>query len=196
MKHLFSALLSAQRSAKAVAKEATNAFMKYKYATAESMVEEAKLHLNNAGLVLLLVEKTVQPSANGGTELVQKFVLAHPESGEAMDLKTSMAVVIDKGKPADKSEASTATFDLGYFMKSLVLLVREDAETAVDARDDRAAPDQTKLVADLNARIAACKDMDALKALGTEAKNAGVTPGVMEAYKAKFQAFKDAEKAA
>lgn len=185
-KNLLAALLSAQKAAEPVIKDGNNTFMRYKYATAEAMMEEAKRCLNQAGLVLALVAKTVQASANGGTELVQKLLLAHPESGESMELTTTMAIVIDKGKAADKAEAATATFDLGYFVRSLLLLVRDEAE-AVNARDDRKLPDQATVIAELKASIASAKVRDDLAPIRAKATELGLAPAIKDAYTAKFQ---------
>ncbi len=187
--NLFKKLLAAQKATKAVTKDSTNSYMRYKYASAEAMVEEAKRCLNESGLVLTLVKKYVRASVNGGTELVQELLLADPDTGETLPMETAMAVVIDKGKPADKSEAATATFDLGYFLRSVVLLSREDPETAVDARDDRNVPDQNKLIEELKAAIVAAKTRDDLVSVRERANQHGVVPAIKEPFTAKFQAL-------
>lgn len=191
-KNLYAALLKAQQSVQPVSKDGNNKFMGYRYATAEDMVAQAKLALNNAGLVLTLVRKTVRESANGGTELFQELVLAHPDSGEAMELNTAMAVVIDKGKVADKAEAATATFDLGYFVKSMLLMIREDATTSIDARDDTKAPDQKAVIADLKTAIEAAKSRDEVRKIGAKATELGLTGSIKGEYTAKYKSFAEA----
>lgn len=135
-------LVEAQRHAQAVAKDSTNAFHRYKYASAEALIEEARAALSKAGLALMATDWTFQPGATtdpnvpgvAGSMHVKYLLLA---GEERLELSAETAVVVEKGRPLDKAQATALTYNLGYFLRGLLLLPREDAEDGVDARDDR-----------------------------------------------------------
>lgn len=138
---LAAALVVAQRAAQAVGKDATNAFHKYKYASSEAIIEEARGALNGAGLTVLTTSWSLVPLATTEESAQQALVrvtyrILH-ESGESMDCPTESYVVPEKGRPWDKAHAGALTTSLAYFLRGLLLLPREDEETAVDRRDDR-----------------------------------------------------------
>jgi len=131
------ALVAAQRHAQAVAKASKNSFHGYKYASAEALIEESRLALGEAGLAVMPVNWVVVPVSDleGVKSKVQvTYMLVH-ESGASVTATTETSVLPEKGRPQDKAEATALTYNLGYYLRGLLLLPRE--EESVDTRDDR-----------------------------------------------------------
>lgn len=139
---LAAALVAAQAAARAVGKDATNQFHRYKYASAEAIIEEGRGALGVGGLALLPLGWTFQREAPAhdkspvGT-LSSRYRLLHGASGEAIDLDVAWFVIPEKGRPEDKALAGALTTSLAYLLRGLLLLPREDADAAPDQRDDR-----------------------------------------------------------
>lgn len=128
---IYTALIKAQSVAQAVEKGSSNAFHKYKYASAESMIGEAREALSAAGLALMTVHWFIREERmNVG------YALVHG-SGQMLEFQTSTAIIPDKGRPMDKAEATALTYNLGYFLRGLLLLPRVEPGTQPDERDDR-----------------------------------------------------------
>jgi hypothetical protein len=143
MQNLAAALVVAQANARIVAKDKTNDYHRYPYASAEAMIDEGRQSLSNAGLALMsagraFVSADAPPGDKGPIGRVHiKYKLVHT-SGEALDFESSTAVIPEKGRPADKAEAAAVTSDLAYTLRGLLLLSRglEDGGS-IDGRDDR-----------------------------------------------------------
>ena len=139
---LAAALVAAQAAARAVGKDATNQFHRYKYASAEAIIEEGRGALGVGGLALLPLGWTFQRETPAhdkspvGT-LFSRYRLLHGASGEALDLDVAWFVIPEKGRPEDKALAGALTTSLAYLLRGLLLLPREDADAAQDQRDDR-----------------------------------------------------------
>lgn len=141
---LCAALVAAQAAARAVAKDAQNTFHRYKYASAEAIIAEAREALSGAGLAFLVtgwqfVAAQAGPDGFPGGVIGRVEVayrLVHT-SGEAFDMACSTPVIPEKGRPADKAEAAALTANLAYMLRGLLLLPRDDDQAALDARDDR-----------------------------------------------------------
>ena len=129
-KNLATALVAAQQSAQAVAKGSKNEFHKYKYASAEAIIEEARGALSSSGLALMAMGWRIE-----GDKIHVSYRLYHL-SGENLDIATETTVVPDKGRPADKAEATALTYNLSYVLRALLLLPRVDPASEVDARND------------------------------------------------------------
>jgi pyruvate/2-oxoglutarate dehydrogenase complex dihydrolipoamide acyltransferase (E2) component len=69
-----------------------------------------------------------------------RFLLVHHETGQSIEVGESLAVVANGGRPDDKAEAAAKTMALGYLLRSLLLIPRDDeaAELAIDQRQDTA----------------------------------------------------------
>lgn len=132
---LYQALAAAQRDAHAVEKTSQNTFHRYSYASTEALITEARVALGKHGLALFPSSVT-SATENGEETLHVIYVLAH-ESGEQIALSSSTPVVPEKGRPRDKAVATAKTYDLGYTLRSLLLLPRVEEGTDVDQRDDR-----------------------------------------------------------
>lgn len=143
-KHLFSALVKAQQIAKAVEKESRNKFHNYDYASSEDMISEGRHALSEAGLAFFPIDYEIV-YGNGSVEdaLRAIYLVAHGESGESIEVKSSTPIVPEKGKPADKAASTAKTYDLAYEIRGLLLLPRVERGSAPvhvagepDSRDD------------------------------------------------------------
>lgn len=148
---LFAALVQAQKNAKAVAKDSKNDHHKYNYASAESLIEEGRTSLSLAGLALLVTNVELVPG--GGVDVEDKdtgevrrrmgaptiqctYVLAH-ESGESITYRREWLVIEQKGRPLDKAQGGALTTSLGYAIRDVLMLPRDDEYADMDRRDDR-----------------------------------------------------------
>src|SRR5688572_27252394 len=132
--NLFGALAKAQAAARAVEKSATNSFHRYKYASAEAVIEESRHALAGSGLALLPTRYAVERREDG-MMLVARYALTHA-SGEKIDLESETPIIPEKGRPEDKATATAKTFDLAYLLRGLLLLPRVEEGTEADERDD------------------------------------------------------------
>lgn len=133
---LYAALVEAQRAAKPVEKDSKNDFHKYKYASAEAMIEEGRGSLSSAGLALFpLSADIVYGNDTNEDSVLVKYLLAHT-SGESVEMTSTTPIIVEKGRPADKAVATAKTYDLGYTIRGLLLLPRVEEGAATDARDD------------------------------------------------------------
>lgn len=148
---LYAALSRAIGRAGAVEKTSENTFHRYKYASAEGLIEEARGALAAEGLCVFprwwklkthaSVEqrvgsdgKTIPPGYFADVEVL--YVVAHAD-GAFMECEAITPVICEKGRPEDKALAGALTYSLGYFLRGLLLLPRVDEENDVDQRDDR-----------------------------------------------------------
>lgn len=128
----------AQKSCRAVTKDSYNSFHRYKYASAEALIEEGSLALSSAGLALIPVEQSLNGFAKEGEgrfELIRKFLLLDP-SGDAMPIQSAWPVVPEKGRPLDKATAIASTLSLAYLLRDLLLMPRVDPSDDLPARKD------------------------------------------------------------
>lgn len=144
---LFSALAKAVAASTPVSKGAENTFSRYKYASAESIIEEARGRLAAEGIAVLpkrwrIVPLPGGPVSGGGkasmhfADVEVTYLVTHRDGG-MMECEASTPAVLDNGRPQDKAVATALTYSLGYFLRGLLLLPRVDAEHDVDQRDDR-----------------------------------------------------------
>ena len=133
------ALVAAQKHAQAVSKTSKNSFMGYKYASAEALIEEARVALNEAGLAVIPVQWSVVPVTDVEgvrSKISVTYMLVH-ESGNSLTTVAETSILPEKGRPQDKAEATALTYNLGYYLRGLLLLPREEESQSVDSRDDR-----------------------------------------------------------
>ncbi len=130
---LAAAILDAQRAVQSVPKDARNEFSNYDYASAESIITEARRALHAAGLTVYRREWSMMVA--GETPYVlATFVLA---CGSEEQLSTCPFPVVEgKGKPLDKALATALTSGLAYWLRDLLLIPRCGEE--MDTRDDAA----------------------------------------------------------
>lgn len=133
------ALAQAVSACHAVEKSSTNDYHKYRYASADAIIEEGRKALSAAGLVLLPIEATVNGFEREGPdrfELIRTFALLHA-SGEITPLRVCWPITPEKGRPLDKAAAIADTLSLSYLLRDLLLMPRVDPSDDVNARDDR-----------------------------------------------------------
>jgi hypothetical protein len=100
--------------------------------------------LHGAGLVLRRAGWTFEGTPDGGI-VKSQFVLTHPASGESITDEVAWVAVPRGQQPIDKAMAGALTASLGYALRDLLLVPRED-ENEMDRQDDskfqpkRAAP--------------------------------------------------------
>jgi hypothetical protein len=149
------ALVKAQTAARSVEKDSSNSFHRYKYASAEAIIDEARSALVAAGIACLSTGWNFVPTAAEhvrpregkegkpapvvvGRVFVQYMVLH--ESGEWMQFEASTPVIPESGRPEDKAEATALTYNAGYFLRGLLMLPRVEEGSQVDDRHDRPQP--------------------------------------------------------
>lgn len=138
-----SRLIEAQASMARVVKDSRVAFgnQRYAYTSAEDMIGACREALLGAGLALTRQWDIVQTER--GVNIVSYFSLHHPAGTVSMG-QCPFPLVCQSGKGEDKAVATALTSSLGYFLRDLLMVPKEDdAQQMVkapemDARDDRA----------------------------------------------------------
>lgn len=136
------ALAHAISECHAVTKNAENSHHKYKYASADAIIEEGRKALAAAGLALVPIEASLNGSEREGPdrfELVRTFALLHT-SGEITPLRVCWPVVPGNGRPLDKATAAADTSSLSYLLRDLLMMPRVDPSDDMNTRDDRPQP--------------------------------------------------------
>lgn len=173
------ALVRAQKAAHTVGKDGKNTFHGYKYASAESIITEARAALGEAGLACACVGWDWVRGADDDTDrVIVRYILASESEGETWECAPcSTPVLPEKGRPEDKAEATALTYNLGYFLRGLLLLPRVEEGAEVDTRDDsRAQPRRQRGAAKADPEALAmafesAADSDAWRKANDEAKS-------------------------
>lgn len=149
---LAAALAAAVSEAHAVEKAARNEHHRYSYASSEAIIGEAQRVLGACGLSFSAIryrcltdaltldvtvgardaKKVVRATF---AELETTYLLEH-ESGESRRYRSSTPIIPEAGRPPDRALATAKTYDLGYILRSLLLLPRVEEGTEVDRRND------------------------------------------------------------
>lgn len=137
---LAAALAQAQTAASAVEKRGRNTQQNYKYATAEDVIAEGREALSEAKLVLLPVSTRFVPiegdlDANAGAigYLDIVYMLVHAPSGHTHEIRCQEHVCPTRtrdgywARPLDKAIFAARTEGLGYLIRELLLIPRQDA---------------------------------------------------------------------
>jgi hypothetical protein len=133
-KNLASALLAAQKALPSVGKDSKNSFHHYAYVSAEAMIGACRDALHGAGLTVRRAGWKFDGTPEGGI-VNSTFVLTHGPTGESVSDEIAWICVPEKGRPIDKAMAGALTSSLGYYLRDLLLVPRED-ESEMDRRDD------------------------------------------------------------
>lgn len=134
---LAGALLVAQNAIDSVGKDARNSFHKYAYTSAEGMIGACRGALHVAGLAF---QRTGWALSSDGMTVTSRFVLHHPQSGQSAEYEAPWIVCVEKGRPVDKALAGALTTCMGYFLRDLLLLPREEGDVMDRRRDDPDGP--------------------------------------------------------
>lgn len=130
---LAAALSTAQQRCRGVPKDATNSYHRYKYASAEAVIAEAKAALADSGLALVPTSQAVVEKGQDRFELMRSFLLLH-SSGESLPISVEWPIIVEKGRPLDKATAIGTTLSLAYLLRDLLLMPRVDPEDDLAAR--------------------------------------------------------------
>lgn len=126
---LYAALATARERCKPAEKSSKNEHHRYKYASAEAILETANEALHGTGLSVTPLSQTIARRECGDV-LVCTFRLAC--GGEVVDAVKEWPVVPGNGRPMDKAVASADTTALGYFLRDLLLMPRVDETDDMD----------------------------------------------------------------
>lgn len=173
------ALLKAQKSIKFAVKDAKNPHFKSSYADLGSVIDAIKAPLNDNGILFM---QTPSPSAPGTLSLTTRLV---HESGEWIEDTATMP--LPKADP--QGFGSAMTYCRRYALAAVVGVYQDD-----DDGNHASLGMHDKLVADFKTAIAEAADMDALKALFTNAANSAKKANDQAALAA-FTKAKDQRKA-
>ena len=127
------ALTAAQVNLKSVAKDSTNSYHKYAYASAEDIIAAARVALNKERLSLMRVSYDIRVTEIG-VFLHSNFMLNHILTG--VEFTSVFPIIEDKGRPFDKALCGALTSSLSYFLRDLLQIPRQDEPEATDKRDD------------------------------------------------------------
>jgi hypothetical protein len=135
---LFAAIATATFRAKAIEKDATNTHHKYKYASAEAVIEEARVPLAGEGVCVIQTWDVLQRPDGGAwfADVLCTYLVAHKDGGW-MSFTVPVPAIRGNGRPEDKAIAASLTYSLGYFLRGLIMLPRVDSSIDTDQRDDR-----------------------------------------------------------
>lgn len=136
---LFAAIARAIATAKSVEKGSENTYHRYKYASAESLIEEARSPLAAEGVCVLPSSWRVSPREGDSgyfADVDVTYLVAH-SGGGSITCEARTPAIREKGRPEDKAVATALTYSLGYFLRGMLMLPRVDADHDVDKRDDR-----------------------------------------------------------
>jgi len=139
-KEISAALAKAQAVARAVEKTKTNTHHGFRYASAEDVIAVAREALAEADLALLPVSTkfrrsggTLDENAGACGFLDISYRLIHGASGHVHEMTTEEAVCPQPAKergwvrPLDKAIFAARTEALGYMLRELLLIPRQDA---------------------------------------------------------------------
>lgn len=135
---LADALARAQAAAQAVPLDARNDHHKYPYASAESIIDEARSALSSHDLAASQLSSTLR-SVGPHVVVRTEYLLQH-KAGGRVRWSRDWFVIEGKGRPYDRAAASALTSSLAYALRDLLLLPRDNqaaGEAAMDRRDDR-----------------------------------------------------------
>jgi len=134
MASLYGAIAKAQADCKGVEKSSENSHHRYKYASAEAVIEAATEALAPHGLALICTHIT--PSDDRQT-LTVGYMLTH-ESGAAMLLGPySLTVHPGQGRPMDKAITTAATYLQSYALRGILNIPRVEEGAERDSLDDQ-----------------------------------------------------------
>jgi len=161
-KTIAGALLEAQRSAEAVTKSSKNKHHGFNYASAESMIAGCRDHLHTACLAVYGGDQEVV-EVGSAFVLRASYVVSH-ESGASVLYQRDLVFEAGKGRPLDKALLGAATESLGYFLRDLLLIPRQEVD--VSGRDDSKHAPRKPSPGRSKPKTGSALNIDVAKALG------------------------------
>lgn len=136
---LSKAVATARDHCKMAAKDGWNDYHKFKYSTADGVIETAKEALAFTGVAIIPHKQKMSILMVGNTAIYaldRTWLLCH-SSGECVPMVLEgWPVIPEKGRPLDKALAVALTTSLSYLLRDLLQMPRGD-EAEMNARDDR-----------------------------------------------------------
>jgi hypothetical protein len=134
---LATALLAAQRALPSVGKDSQfkGGTYGYAYTSSETMIAACREVLHGAGLTLRRAGWKFDGTPEGGGLVTSQFILTHAGSGESVTDEVAWVAVPRGQQPIDKAMAGALTASMGYYLRDLLLVPRED-ENEMDRQDD------------------------------------------------------------
>ena len=132
------ALAKTQAKVLRVGKDGENAHHRYRYTSAEALIEAAVGLMGSEGLAIVQCGwDLVAPSGpEMPARLVVQYLLTHVGGDTWWMPPSSTPAIPEKGRPWDKAEAAALTYSLGYTLRGLLKIPRADADDDVDQRND------------------------------------------------------------
>lgn len=136
-KNLASALLAAQKALPSVGKDSQfkGGTYGYAYTSSETMIAACREVLHGAGLTLRRAGWKFDGTPEGGGLVTSQFILTHAGTGESVTDEVAWVAVPRGQQPIDKAMAGALTASMGYYLRDLLLVPRED-ENEMDRQDD------------------------------------------------------------
>lgn len=132
---LYAALAKAQAACAGTEKKSSNAHHRYKYASAEDMIDAATQAMAPHGLALILISSEPDDPKQPRS-LTVRYLMTH-ESGDSMALGPySLTVHPDKGRPMDKAITTCLTYLQAYCIRGILNVPRVEEGTERDSTDD------------------------------------------------------------
>ena len=101
-------------------------FHKYRYTSAEAVIEEAKAALADSGLSLLPLAQMIADRGSGRLELETHMMLCHSERRVCAGNCVLANLPGGRASPLDKAAAIADTLSLSYYLRRLLLMPRVD----------------------------------------------------------------------
>lgn len=124
---LFAALARAGANATAALKDSRHEHFKFQYASAESVLAEAREALHKEGLALVPLSEELGPPTPEERQVELIYLLTHADGG-SLTIRRTWPVIPDRGRPIDKALAGATTTCLAYVLRDLLLLPRLSRE--------------------------------------------------------------------
>jgi hypothetical protein len=175
---LYSALAKAQAACAGTAKKSSNDHHRYKYASAEDMIDAATQAMAPNDLWLVCTS-AVPDDLSAPKAMTVMYLLGHA-SGDSMVLGPySLTTHPDRGRPGDKAVTTCLTYLQAYCIRGILNVPRVEEGTERDSQDDAMiqayASEQQKarVKAETAARKEHAKNQKILKAKGERVNENG-----------------------
>lgn len=140
-------IVAAQAAVASVPNDAKNEHHRYRYTSAEAVIQAAKKAMEAGRVALVLVHwHLVDERGEGWTmpdrgsaeigQVAARWMLVG-EAGGAVEVAASMPALADRGRPVDKAVATALTYLQAYVLRGVLSMARTEEHADVDQRDDR-----------------------------------------------------------
>lgn len=131
---IWSALLGAQKAITNVKPNSKNTYHNFTYVSSDEMISEARAVLHANDLIVFRADFKVEFDKGEFGMLVSNFVLSHAPSNEKHESQSVWFIQPEKGRPIDKALAGALTSSMGYYLRDLLQVPRQEED--MNSRDD------------------------------------------------------------